>query len=112
MTAKQTKQLWHNLVDDKFKGEEKYYQAIMDKLRRLKFAHHEPRHSSCTSDKADNPHCVYCYALRHFPSLLKLFEVRLQADIPARSKRTRLEHHSPKQNQLRLQGGNQLSLFK
>ena len=111
MTATQTRQLWRSLVDDKFRGEEKYYQAIMDKLKRLKFAHHKPRHSSCTSDKADNPYCIYCYVLKHFPALLKLFEVKIQADIPVRSKCTCLEHHSPKQDQPRLDRGNQLNLF-
>jgi len=111
MTATQTRQLWCKLVDEKFKGEAEYYQAIKDKLKRMKFAHHKPRHSSCTSEKAENPHCVYCYVLKHFPALLKLFEVRLQADIPARQKRTRLEHHPAKHDQLKLQGGNQLPLF-
>ena len=110
MKQSEIRELWRALVDDKFKGEE-HYGAIIEKLKRLKFAHYKPRHSSCTGDKADNPHCVYCYALRHFPNLLKLFEVRMQADIPARSRRTRLEHHSPKQDQLKIQGGNQLDLF-
>lgn len=105
------RQLWRELVDEKFKDEAEYYQAIIEKLKRLKFTHYEPRHSSCTSEKADNPYCVYCYTQKHFPNLLKLFKVRLQADIPARAKRTRLEHHSPKQNQLRLDRGNQLPLF-
>ena len=112
MKQSEVRQIWRALVDEKFKGEAEYYQAIIDKLKRLKFAHHKPRHSSCTSDKADNPYCVYCYVLKHFPALLRLFEVRLQADIPARQKRTRLEHHSPKHNQLKLEGGNQLNLFK
>ena len=112
MTATQVRQLWRSLVDDKFKGEAEYYGAIIDKLKRMKFTHYKPRHSSCTSDKADNPYCVYCYARKHFPSLLRLFEVKLQAtEIPARSKRTRLDHHSPKQDQLKLIGGNQLNLF-
>jgi len=112
MTAKQTRQLWRSLVDEKFRGESAYYQGIIDKLKRLKFAHDKPRHSSCTSDKADNPYCIYCYVQKHFPALLRLFEVKLQAaEIPARKKRTRLEHHPAKHNQLKLQGGNQLDLF-
>lgn len=111
MRQSEIRQLWRSLVDEKFRGEENY-EAIVDKLKRLKFVHHKPRHSSCTSDKADNPHCIYCYVLKHFPSLLRLFEVKLQAaQIPGRVKRTRLEHHPTKHNQLRLQGGNQLNLF-
>ena len=111
MTAKHTKKLWCSLVDDKFKGEAEYYQAIMDKLKRLKFAYDKPRHGKHSSGKRKDSHCILCYVRKHFPSLLQLFEVRGQADIPARAKRTRLEHHSPKNNQLRLVGGNQLGLF-
>jgi hypothetical protein len=111
MTAQQTKQLWRNLVDDKFKGEAEYYRVIIDRLKRMKFAHNKPKHGKHSSGKLDDSHCVYCYTRRHFPSLLRLFEVKLQADVPARAKRTRLEHHSPKRNQLRLLGGNQLPLF-
>lgn len=112
MKQSEIRQLWCKLVDSKFKGEDAYYQSIIDKLKRLKFAHYKPRHSSCTSDKADNPHCVYCYALKHFPNLLRLFEVQLQSrEVPKRARRTRLDHHSPKSNQLKLQGGNQLDLF-
>lgn len=111
MRQSEVRELWRVLVDDKFQGEAEYYQVIIDKLKRLKFTHYKPRHSSCTSDKADNPYCAYCYTLKHFPSFLRLFEVRLQADIPARSKRTRLEHHSSREDQLRLDRGNQLPLF-
>ena len=112
MTATQTKQLWCSLVDDKFKGEEKYYQAIMDKLKRLKFAYDKPKHGKHSSGLADDPHCIYCYTLKHFPALLRLFQVKLQAvEIPARQRRTRLDHHSPKHKQLKLEGGNQLNLF-
>lgn len=112
MTARQTKQLWCSLVDDKFKGEAEYYQSIKDKLKRMKFAYDKPRHGKHRSGKTEDSHCIYCYARRHFPSLLRLFEVRLQASqIPGRAKRTRLEHHSLRRDQLKLQGGNQLPLF-
>ncbi|MCK4859211.1 MAG: hypothetical protein KAS87_01495 [Candidatus Omnitrophica bacterium] len=113
MTAKQTKQIWCNLIDEKFKGEAEYYGAIVGKLKRLKFAYDKPKHGKHNSGLADDPHCIYCYARKHFPALLRLFKVKLQAaEIPARQNRTRLEHHSPKQDQLRLDRGNQLNLFK
>lgn len=122
MTAKQTKQLWCSLVDDKFKGEEKYYQAIMDKLKRLKFGYGDkingfpgkikPKHSKHRKCQAEDMTCPLCYTLKHFGrTLLREFAIKLQTDIPARSKRTRLEHHSPKQDQLRLDRGNQMDLF-
>ena len=113
MTAKQTKQIWCSLVNDKFRGEAKYYQASMDKLKRLKFAYDKPKHGKHSSGLTDDPRCAYCYTRKHFPALLRLFAIKLQAaEIPARQRRTRLEHHSPKQDQLKLQGGNQLNLFK
>jgi len=112
MTATQTRQLWCNLVDEKFKGEAEYYQAIKDKLKRLKFAYDKPKHGKHRSGEVEDSHCIYCYARRHFPSLLRLFAIQMQSqEIPARQKRTRLEHHPAKHNQLKLQGGNQLNLF-
>lgn len=113
MTAKQTKQLWCSLVDEKFKGEADYYRAVMDKLKRMKFAYDKPKHGKHSSCKVEDSHCIYCYARKHFPSLLRLFEVKGQAAVvPKRARRTRLDHHSPKHNQLKLEGGNQLNLFK
>ena len=112
MTANQTRKPWANLVDDKFKGEAEYYQVTIDKLKRLKFAYDKPKHGKHSSGEAEDSHCIYCYARRHFPSLLRLFEVNLQSvEIPARAKRTRLEHHPAKHKQLRLEGRNQLDLF-
>ena len=123
MTARQTKELWCNLVDDKFKGEAEYYGAIVDKLMRLKFGNGQndeegfpgnihPKHSKHRKCQVEDMSCPLCYVRKHFGrSLLREFAIRLQADIPARSKRTRLEHHSPKQDQLRLDRGNQLPLF-
>ena len=107
------KHIWCRLVDEKFKGEANYSGAVMDKLKRLKFAYDKPKHGKHSSGRADDPHCVYCYALKHFSALLRLFVIKLQSqEIPKRSRRTRLEHHSSKQNQLKLEGGNQLNLFK
>lgn len=112
MTARQTKELWCKLVDDKFKGEAEYYQSIKDKLKRMRFAYDKPKHGKHRSCEVEDSHCIYCYARRHFPSLLREFTIQLQASqIPGRVKRTRLEHHSPKQDQLRLDRGNQLNLF-
>jgi len=78
MTARQTKQLWCSLVDDKFKGEAEYYQLIMAKLKRMKFAYDKPKHGKHSSGKTEDNHCIYCYARRHFPSLLRLLAVRLE----------------------------------
>ena len=111
MITAQVKKIWCSLVDDKFKGETEYYGAIIDKLKRLKFAYGKPRHSKQGTPRCSY-YCIYCYTLKHFPSLLRLFVVKSQAEeIPARAKRTRLEHHSPKLDQLRLVGGNQMDLF-
>lgn len=112
MTSAQVKRNWCNLVDEKFKGEAEYYGAIMEKLKRLKFAHDKPKHGKHNTGKKDDNHCIYCYARKHFPNLLKLFLIENHAkEMPTRKKRTRLEHHSPKQDQLRLDTANQLDLF-
>ena len=112
MNAKHTRELWCNVVNEKFRDEREYYQLIMAKLKRMKFAYDKPKHGKHSSGKTEDNHCVYCYTRKHFPSLLRLFAVKLQASqVPGRVKRTRLEHHPAKQDQLRLVGGNQLDLF-
>jgi len=123
MTARQTKELWCKLVDNKFKGEHEYYGAIVDKLMRLKFGDGqnnngfpgkiEPKHSKHHKNQVEDMTCPLCYIRKHFGrSLLREFAISLQAaEIPARSKRTRLEHHPAKQDQLKLRGSNQLDLF-
>ena len=124
MTVKQTKRIWCGLVDDKFKGEAEYYGAIMDKLKRLKFGYGpelngfpgkiKPKHSKHRKCQVEDMTCPLCYARKHFDrSLLREFSIKLQSqEIPKRSRRTRLEHHSAKHDQLKLEGGNQLNLFK
>lgn len=123
MTARQTKELWCSLVDEKFKGEHKYYIVIIEKLKRLKFGYGpelngfpgkiKPKHSKHRKCQVEDMSCPLCYVRKHFGrTLLREFAIKLQAEeIPARAKRTRLEHHSPKQDQLRLDRGNQLDLF-
>ena len=123
MTATQTRNLWRSLVDDKFRGEAEYYGAIIDKLKRLKFGYGpelsgfpgkiKPKHSAHRKCQVEDMTCPLCYARKHFDrSLLREFAIKLQAaTVPARSKRTRLEHHPAKHNQLKLMGGNQLNLF-
>lgn len=113
MTANQVKHIWCGLIDEKFKGEAEYYGAIVDKLKRMRFAYDKPKHGKHSSGLADDSHCIYCYARRHFPALLRLFTIKLQSlEIPKRARRTRLEHHSARHDQLKLEGGNQLNLFK
>lgn len=122
MTARQTKDLWCRLVDEKFKGEV-HYGAIVDKLKRLKFGYGDkldgwpgkikPKHSKHRKCQVEDMACPLCYVRKHFGrSLLREFAIHLQAaEIPVRTKRTRLEHHPAKHDQLRLDRGNQLPLF-
>lgn len=123
MTARQTKELWCSLVDKKFQGEVEYYGAIVDKLMRLKFGNGQnnegfpgkihPKHSKHRKCQVEDMSCPLCYVRKHFGrSLLRELAIKLQASqIPGRVNRTRLEHHSPRQDQLKIEGGNQLDLY-
>lgn len=100
MTAKEYQAIWHKLIDEKFK--EDCYQAIAEKLKRIKF------------DRAGEmkPGELTLYAKRHFPHLIELYRIRRQAaEIPKRKMRTRAEPFSPKRDQMSLIKANQLDLF-
>lgn len=100
MTIKEYRQVWHKLIDEKFK--EDYYQAIAEKLKRIKF------------DKAGEmkPGELELYARRHFPNLIELYKIRIQAaEVPKRKMRTRAQPFSPKRDQMNMFKGNQLDLF-
>jgi len=101
MTIKEYRAIWHKLIDEKFK--EECYQAIAVKLKRIRFIRNgEPKPSDLT-----------LYAKRHFPHLIELYRIRIQAEIvPKRKMRTRESHHSPKHDQMSLIRANQLTLFK
>ena len=76
--------------------------AIAEKLKRLRF------------DRSGQPKPgeLALYVKRHFPHLLELYLIRIQAQaVPKRHLRTRESHHSPKRSQMTLTGGNQLDLF-
>lgn len=100
MTVNEYRQVWHKLIDEKFKDE--YYLAIAVKLKRIRF------------DRTGEmkPGELTLYTKRHFPHLIELYRIRRQAEsIPKRKLRTRPEHHSPKRDQMSLIKANQLDLF-
>jgi hypothetical protein len=100
MTPKEYQSIWHKLIDERIK--EKCYQAIAEKLKRIRF------------DQAGEmkPGELTLYAKRHFPALVELYRIRSRAaEIPKRKNRTRVEPFSPKRNQMNMFKGNQLDLF-
>ena len=100
MTAKEYQAIWHKLIDERVKDD--YYQAIAEKLKRIKF------------DQAGEmkPGKLTLYAKRHFPALINLYKIKSQAaEIPKRKMRTRAEPFSPKRDQMNLLKANQLDLF-
>lgn len=108
MTVKQYHAIWCVLINQRFK--DPGFEAIAEKLKCAKFDRHgEIKHGRHNERESD--HCVRCYVGRHFPALWREFRARVQAgEIPARSKRTAIEHH-PESRQLRLDRANQLRLF-
>lgn len=100
MTVNEYRVIWHKLIDEKFK--EECYQAIAVKLKRIRF--------NRTGEM--KPGELTLYAKRHFPNLIELYRIRIQAEsIPKRKLRTRETHHSPKRDQMSLLKANQLDLF-
>jgi hypothetical protein len=100
MKPKEYQSIWHKLIDERVK--DKCYQAIAEKLKRIKF------------DRAGEmkPGKLTLYAKRHFPNLIELYKIRSQAaEIPKRKMRTRAQPFSPKRDQMNMFKSNQLDLF-
>lgn len=100
MTVKEYKRLWVAIVDDKI--HEACYQAIAEKLKRIRFM----------ADGSMKPGELSLYAKRHFPSLIGLYRIKKQAgEIPKRKAKVRIEHHPVRQKQMVIGRTNQMDLF-
>lgn len=66
-TVKEYQRLWQAIVDDKI--HEECYQAIAEKLKRIRF----DRHGDMKLGE------MSLYAKRHFPSLIKIYRIRQEA---------------------------------
>ena len=100
MKSNDYKEIWIKLVNEKF--HDPCYEAIAVKLKRVKF----DKHGEMKLNE------VSLYVKKHFPHLVNVFRIRLQAvEIPKRKDRTRLEHHPVRQKQMVLGELNQLDLF-
>ncbi len=106
----QSKDVWVAIVSEKLP--EPCFKAIAEKLRWVKFSGDgQPVHTKGCKNHRHDVRCVACYAEKHFPRLIGLHRIRLQADaIPARSRRTREEMYTPEARQSKL-WHNQLLLF-
>lgn len=100
MTVNEYRKLWISIVDEKI--HEECYQAIAEKLKRIRFDQ--------TGEM--KPGELSLYAKRHFPSLIGIYRIKKQAgEIPKREKRVRVEHHPVRQKQMVIGKLNQLDLF-
>lgn len=101
ITVKQSKDLWVFIVDKYFRDDD-CYEAIGEKLKRIKFI----------ADGEMKPGKLRIYAEKHFPSLINIYQIKRQAlEIPKREKRIRTEHHAARRKQMNMFKGNQLDLF-